>query len=108
MHITLPRTKFQQNVAFNLSRFSVSHESSGIPEIKPVANDQYIFILLLNIFPSPILEKCLVLILPLMSLKFPKEGNWKHPYRNRYIVISLQDARGELRIKFCWNNNNTT
>lgn len=77
MHITLPRTKFQQNVAVNLRRFSASHESSGIPEIKLVANDQHIFILLLNVFPSPILEKCLVLILPLMSLKFHKEGNWE-------------------------------
>ena len=39
----------------------------------------------LNFFPISKLEKYLVLILPLLSLKFPKEGNRKEEEKRIFI-----------------------
>lgn len=57
----------------------------------------------------------LALILPLMSLESPKEGNWKE--RIEYFSLSISKEsyccyspryKWELGIKFSWNNDNAS
>lgn len=67
----------------------------------------------LNFFPISKLEKYLVFILPLISFKFPKEGNRKEekkrtfisPYQKETYCSQFHACKQELGVKFSQNND---
>lgn len=84
MHSLLCSTECLQTTGTQPSRSSINCENSGVPEDKTLTNDHiygcnwYTFMPHIKTFFSYTqLEKYLTLISPLMSFKFPKEGNWK-------------------------------
>lgn len=83
-HILLCSTECLQTTGTQPSRSSINYENSGVPEDKTLTNDHiygrnwYIFMPHIKMFCSYTqLEKYLAWISPSMSLKFPKEGNWR-------------------------------